>query len=343
MLYFCGMKNKTFVLSDESLNCYGFRVLTGGIDISRFEKNPVMLWSHTRSYRDADDTLLPIGYWENLRVEDGKLLGDAVFDMDDAFAAKVARKVEKGVIRACSIGIEVLERSDLPEDVVQGQTRSTVKRCRLNEVSVTDIPANVNCIALYDASGKVIELTAEALDNSLGNEFDRAVGIINNNVKKEKEMKLIALKLGLSETATEAEILLKVQELQESQGKLTEKDNEIATLKAAALAAEKNTIEKMVNDAIVAKKLTADQKSHFVAIGEKMGVEALGTTLSSMNGAVKPADVLSGERTSPDPSKGGGKKWADLSASEREALRSDDKAAYAALFEAEYGFKPDLP
>jgi len=222
----------------------------------------------------------------------------------------------------------------MPEDVVQGQTRSTVKRCILREVSVTDIPANANCVALYDSSGKTIELTAESVDC--------VIGLINNNVKKGEAMKLIALKLGLGESATEAEILAKIQELQDSQTKLSAKETEIAALKATAAEAEKKTIEKMVNEAVAAKKLTADQKAHFVSIGEKMGVEALGTTLSSMNGSVKPMDVLSGGSSRSLAGSVGGMKWADLSDAERKSLRDDDREAYEKLFEAEYGFKPEI-
>ena len=323
---------KTFILSDESVNSYGFRVLTSGISLERFKKNPVMLWCHTRSWSDKSDTILPIGVWENLRVEDGKLLGDTHFDMDDPFAAKIANKVEKGFIKACSVGIEILERSDAPEHVVFGQTRMTVTRCILNEVSIADIPANANAVSLYDDKGNIIELTAESADYT--------IGLINNsNSQNQKNMKVIALKLGLSENATEAEILAKVQELQELHAKLTAKDNEIATLKEAAQEAEKKTIEKLVNDAVAAKKLTADQKAHFVAIGEKMGIEALQNTLSSMNGAVKPTDILTGASRG---TSGTDKKWADLSAQERETLREEDTDTYIALFEKEYGFKPDI-
>jgi len=323
---------KTFVLSDESVNSYGFRVLTAGIDLARFKSNPVMLWNHTRSWGDRSDTILPIGRWENLRVEDGKLLGDTCFDMDDPFAVKIANKVEKGFVKACSIGIEKIELSDAPEDVVAGQTRMTVKRSMLLEASITDIPSNKNCVSLYNDKGEIIELTAESVDC--------AIGIINNNVKKEEDMKLIALKLGLSENATEAEILAKVQELLGLQEKLTAAENETSQLKTAARDAEKKTIEKMVNDAILAKKLTADQKAHFVAIGETMGVESLQTTLSSMNGAVKPTAIIAGGAAGGTAATD--KKWADLSDAELEILRSEDKEAYLAMFEKEYGFKPDI-
>jgi HK97 family phage prohead protease len=319
----------TFVLNDESGNAYGFRVITAGINLEQYKNNPVMLWNHTRSSSDKENTILPIGRWENLRVEDGKLLGDTCFDMDDPFAVKIANKVEKGFIKASSLGIEPVELSDAPEDIVVGQTRKTVKRSELLEASITDIPSNANTVTLYDAKGNTIELTAESVNCT--------IGLINNQNQNNQNMKFIALKLGLSENATEAEISAKVQELLGLQAKLTEKENEITQLKATAKEAEKKTIEKMVNDAIVAKKLTADQKPHFIAIGETMGIEALQTTLASMNGAVKPTDVLSGARSasgSPD------KKWDDLTAQELETLRSDDKETYITLFEKKYGYKP---
>ena len=62
--------NKTFVVSDESVNSYGYTILTAGIDLSRFEKNPIMLLQH--------DSKNIIGKWENVRIEDNKLLADAV-------------------------------------------------------------------------------------------------------------------------------------------------------------------------------------------------------------------------------------------------------------------------
>lgn len=70
------MANKTFVLHDETVNTYGFRMLTDGANLAEFRKNPVMLLDHM-------DWKLPIGRWENIRKEGGKILADAVFDMRD--------------------------------------------------------------------------------------------------------------------------------------------------------------------------------------------------------------------------------------------------------------------
>ena len=91
------MGKLTFVLHDESVNTYGFRMLTSGANLEEFRKNPVMLLNH-------DDYSLPICRWENIRVEGGKILADAVFDEGDPRAAEVKRKVENDFIRMASIG-----------------------------------------------------------------------------------------------------------------------------------------------------------------------------------------------------------------------------------------------
>ena len=46
---------KHYILSDESLNSYKFRVMTEGIDIeSRYVKNPVILFQH-------EDDIMSVG------------------------------------------------------------------------------------------------------------------------------------------------------------------------------------------------------------------------------------------------------------------------------------------
>ncbi|MDR2765327.1 MAG: peptidase, partial [Tannerella sp.] len=117
-------KAKTFILHDESVNTYGFRMLTSGADLTEFRKNPVMLLDH-------NDWNLPIGRWEHIRVEDGKILADAVFDMKDARAKQVAGKVEDGFLRAASIGAWPPE--EVSDDILlryPGQTGVTVTRWR---------------------------------------------------------------------------------------------------------------------------------------------------------------------------------------------------------------------
>lgn len=167
-----------FILSTNDLNRHGYRVLTEGIDITNFLKNPVMYWEH-EGYRK------PIGRWTKLRKENDNLIGTPVFDENDEEAKVVKDKVEQGIVNATSIHCNVVELSGLPEHLVQGQTRETVTKSELLEVSFTGIPGN----------GKAVRLSA--------NEKYEFIPLLNNQVN----MKKIALSLGLPENATEDQIL----------------------------------------------------------------------------------------------------------------------------------------
>ena len=308
---------KTFVLSEESVNSYGFRVLTAGIDLTNFEKNPIMLWNHTRSYSDKNNVILPIGKWENIRVEEGALKADAVFDMEDEFAASISRKVDKGMINMCSIGFEITEESDSPEHILPGQRRMTVTKCRLREASITDIGSNYNSISLYDKDGKVIELTAGG-DCPIGILKDSLIK--NNNNEKFDNMKMIALKLGLPDTATEAQMNAEIDKL------LKVKEE------------EKKSIQDMVNAAVGCKKLTADKVAHFVSLGETIGIEKLKATLDAITPAVKPSSFIGAS----SGSDGKQKKYSELSSDELIHLRNNDTKVYIALYKEEFGFEPVL-
>ena len=126
-------KVHTFLVSDESDNSHGFKVLTEGIDTTQFEKNPIMLYMHERP------TI--IGRWENLKKEDGKLYADAVFDTESEKGKEIARQVEKDFLRGASIGI-TYQKEDLKNGVLE--------KCRLFEISIVDIGSNPNALKLYD-------------------------------------------------------------------------------------------------------------------------------------------------------------------------------------------------
>lgn len=126
---------KQFVLSDESLNSYGFKVLTQGINIDNFLRNPVMYYNHDR-YSGV------IGRWDNVEKKGVELFGTPVFDEKDAFGAKIAGKVKDGFIKAASIGIDHITMQEINGEKV-------VTACTLVECSVCDIPSNKNALMLY--------------------------------------------------------------------------------------------------------------------------------------------------------------------------------------------------
>lgn len=244
---------KRIVINDESLNSYGFWVKTDGIDLTAFLKNPVMLYNHNRSYEGKTDDQLPIGKWKDLRIENGQLTGEPVFDENDEFACKIKQKYEDGILSACSMGFRPIEWSTEPELLKAGQTAATVTRCLLLEISICDIPSNANAtVVMYDEDSKLINLSD--LPNA-------AIGPqINNNMPKE-----IALKLGLDENASPQDCVAAIQK----------KDDEIATLKAkvkgydeAKTNAQKKEATKLLDDAVKTGRIEATARPQFEKLFE---------------------------------------------------------------------------
>lgn len=216
------MKQSSFVLHDETVNTYGFRMLTSGANLEEFRKNPVMLLRH-------DDEELPIGRWDNIRVEGTRILADPVFDEEDELAMRVKRKVDNGFIRMASIGTWPPEElSDAPELKLEGQTMPTVTRWTVREASIVTIGANHNALAMYDrTTGQRLDLTdASTIVRLMDCAAETTNHIINNDMTK--TVKGI---LNLQDSATDAEVVAAVEALQAANETLA-KEN--ATLKAEA-------------------------------------------------------------------------------------------------------------
>ena len=205
---------KEVIISTEAVNSYGTRILTAGIDLEQYKRNPVLLWMHRRSYQD---TAGPIGRIENLRREGDKLIGTPVFDANDPFAKQVESKWENGFLRMASAGLEPLEVSDDPALVFDGQTRATVTRSKLVEVSIVDIGSNDEALQLYQA-GKLLTLAAGEEHPALpilksNTDPEQSKGEDNNKQIKNKMNKEILTLLGLPETATEEQAVASVLSL----------------------------------------------------------------------------------------------------------------------------------
>lgn len=326
---------KEVIISTSGLNCYGGRVLTSGIDLTQFQKNPLLLWMHRRSFdRDA----MPIGRIDNLRTDGDRLIGTPVFDQNDEFAKKIESKWENGFLRMASAGIEIIETSDAPEHLLQGQTRRTITRCRLEEVSIVDMGGNDEALQLYDRSGKVLKLAAgedndalpllapEKKDDPSGTAPD---GKDNNQTKKSTQSmnKEILQLLGLSETATEQEAVGALRLLKE-------KADKVETLQLASITA-------VVDGAIAEKRITADKKEHFVNIGKAAGIDSLRTTLSLMQPVRKPTEVIRQTDAPRDDEPKTYAKLSDVPADQLEKLREERPQDYERLYKAEYGH--DIP
>lgn len=134
------MNGKRVRISNDSLNSYGSRVLTAGMNVEQYQRNPVLLYMHERGN--------VIGFVKDLKVEDGEVTGELVFDEATELSKRCKKQYEFGSLRMVSVGIDILELSDANEYLVQGQTRPTVTKSKLFEVSLVDIGSNDDAIVL---------------------------------------------------------------------------------------------------------------------------------------------------------------------------------------------------
>lgn len=294
--------SKRIIVSTEAVNEYGFRVLTDGIDLSQYEKNPVMLYMHIRAYNNSKDQILPIGNVIELKIENlpdvGKVItGQPMFDDTDDFALAVYNKYENGTLRMASAGLKPKEWSEDPELLLAGQTGMTLAKSQLREISICDLGVNNESLslALYDDNDNLINLSEKRSEPYIPQLFTQKI-----------EMKLIQLSapvllpmLKLAEGATDAQVTEAIQNLvslsdtqaqtinQLTEGKKLSDDKvvELTTkLEENIKLSEQAKRESLIQGAIDARKIAPDQKPHFLKLAEAdyTSTEAL---LNSMTGS----------------------------------------------------------
>jgi hypothetical protein len=202
-------KSKSVIAASDKLNRHGYRIATAGIVLEAFKANPVMLFQHGRSsqYSRKGDQNLPIGKWENMRIENGQLMADPVFDLGDEFAKEVARKWEGGFLNAVSIGFNFLEWSEDPIHLVQGQTRPTVTKAELLEISIVDIPADANAVRILNANDEKDPLSMLPLLQS------KTPQTVNQKSETKMDNAQLCLSLGLPANATGEQIAAAIAKL----------------------------------------------------------------------------------------------------------------------------------
>ena len=276
----------TFVLSDESVNSYGFVVLTSGIDTARFERNPVMLYMHNR-----DGNV--IGRWENIRKDGQRLLADAVFDEHTELGAKIKQQVESGFLRSVSIGIDstVIEKHNGTDTVI---------KCRLMEASIVDIPSNENAVKLFCRSGGYVyklndidedtsDSLREALKDVLGLESEASdadiLEAVKNAVNGEKTPE---------QEVDDAILHGYIDREHRTNFCLMAKGNKNAFV--AYIDAQRKTqeteIDKLLQDAAKTGKILHIEKDIYRRVGMDMGITMLRELLFTLHTPVKFADLI---------------------------------------------------
>lgn len=308
----CMPKSKVRI-SNEVVNSYGFRLLTSGVDMEQYRRNPVLLYMHERGN--------VIGTVENIVVDGQDLIGELVFDEVTDTSKEVAAQWEKGSLRMVSAGLEIIEASEDAALLLPGQTGPTVTKWKLLEVSVVDIGANPDSLRLYDQSGNQIELSAGG---------GLPLAAIKNHKTKSMNQEEMALALGLAKDATLDQIRARIAELLAASEKVT-------ALKAQNESIVLASITASVETAISERRLAADKKDQFISLGQKIGLEELNATLAAMQPAVKPSGFINQGNSQSE-----WKKLSDVPADKIMELRENCKQEYCRLYEAQYGVKCEI-
>lgn len=326
------MSQKTFILHDESVNTYGFRMLTSGANLEEFKKNPVMLLNH-------NDWNLPIGRWENIRVEGSQILADAVFDEKDPRALEVMQKVEGNFLRMASIGAWGQETSDAFDLMLPGQTSPTVVRWTAREASIVTIGANHNALALYDQEGNLLELSDTVDITAL---LPKVKSSINNNVK----MGQLTQILNLSDSASEADIVKKVNELISNSDRL---DKENKTLTAAIdkhnqeiKEQQKNEAIALIDAAVKDGRIDAKGKDTYLSLFDR-DFDSAKAALAAIPQRQSVTAQLQGGSNKVDLGDWKKKSWDELDrAGKLLQLKDNYPDIYTEKFEERFGVKPQM-
>jgi HK97 family phage prohead protease len=313
---------KEAIISTERINSYGSRVLTAGIDLTQYEKNPIVLFMHRRGRKED----MPIGIMTNLRVENGILYGTPKFDDDTEDERNISKKWDRGTLRMLSAGLDIIEWSEDPKLLVAGQTRPTITKSKLIEVSVVDIGANDDAlqVGLYH-EGRLLTLAAGEESShlpllSLSSPEDPEKQPQNNNQKK--NMEKILLKLGLATGATEDEAVAAIGRLQEEKATMT-------------LARITDAVERAIKE----KRITADKKDKYLNLGKQIGLDSLNALFADMTPAQKPLDLVKpvGSAGTATDAK---LTWATATADQLADLRDNNREEYVRLYREHFGFAP---
>lgn len=293
--------------STQDVNSFGFRVITAGIQLARYIKNPVITFCH-----DTDE--MSVGKALSIAVEGTNLVGEVEFDMEDELGKQLDRKYNKGYMNGFSVGLRPIKfnwEKEVPE----------LEESELVEIAAATVPSNENAVSLVNENGEKVELSY----------FKKTT---------ENSMKKIALLLGLADAATEAEIENAIQAMK---AELAIKDSETKTLSLQLQTikdAEKDEKTSKLELALAnpKKNLSDAQKADYKKLAES-DIDTVINLVNNLPEAVKLRSVPGAKSAK----KHEGKTFSQLQKEDPAyltELKANSPEEFSALYEAQFGKKP---
>ena len=302
------------VINDESIvNDRGYNVLNAGLDRTRYDINPVLLFDH--------DTSQLIGRCEGMRVEGSKLIGSFVFDTASQLAAEKLRQIKDGFLRGVSAGFCILH-------MLFDQEHDTVDKWELYEVSVVTLPSNKGAVKLYAQDGRPLSPQEETQHI----EQLRSVYTTNTNTNMPNTQNPTQERVTLSAEAMTALGVSQAASSDELSHAVLAMSKELTALKTTLETQRVARRDELINQALAAGKITAQQKQVYSDLYDA-NPQLCCDTLAALPARRNIADQL---HTTPTVTVEGD--WDTLDKQGKLAtLKAQDPDKFRALFKAKFG------
>lgn len=141
-----GKDGKTFVLSDETLDHHRTILKSSGWVLDYFRRNPIALFGHRQHQI--------VGQWDNPRIENNQLVAEfkRAAPGTSQLADEIASLVEQGILRACSVGFNMLDEP-VPIDPNNARAGYILPRNELLEASLVGVGSNPQALSMARSIG----------------------------------------------------------------------------------------------------------------------------------------------------------------------------------------------
>ena len=140
--------DNVFIANSGQPDTIGDQVNADGMDLSRFNKNGVVMYQHNGYYSSDPDNIIAKGtVWKE---GEALMLGISKWDTNE-LATEVKRKVDEGFINAASIGFMV-KKGRYDEDAKIYH----IEKAELLEVSVVNIPADPKAVKVKSVAPETV-------------------------------------------------------------------------------------------------------------------------------------------------------------------------------------------
>lgn len=246
-----------FVCSTETQDTYG-TILRQNWDLSRFDRNPVVLWAH-------QSRELPIGSATKTRVENGELVATIKIATAEANpkAENVWQSIRQKTLRGISVGFYPRQ---VREEKIDDKWVVILDDIELLELSITPLPSNPDALAKKARARAANQKTspekpAQTPADKRGEEDRMSLEAENaalKNTVAQRDGQIVTLEKQIADERTARKALEK-----EFEAATTERD----TAKKRVAELENATVERDVS-ALVGVKIESSEKDEMVELAK---------------------------------------------------------------------------